>query len=71
MNETTQTDTKKPKAKTSTPWAVLTFNEKEIRIVNRFKTMYDATCYASILRQTNPVGRFEVRFLSTEAFYAD
>jgi hypothetical protein len=71
MNETTQTDTKKPKAKTSTPWAVLTFNEKEIRIVNRFKTMYDATCYASILRQTNPAGRFEVRFLSTEEFYAD
>lgn len=70
MNETTQ-DTKKPKAKTSTPWAVLNFEEKEIRIVNRFKTMYDATCYASILRQTNPAGKFEVRFLSTQEFYAD
>jgi hypothetical protein len=66
MDETT---TKKPK--TSTPWAVLDLKDEEIRIVTRFKTMYDATCYASILRRNNPVGTFEVRFLSTETFYAD
>jgi hypothetical protein len=36
MNETTQTDTKKPNSLTSTPWAVLTFKEEEIRIVSRF-----------------------------------
>jgi hypothetical protein len=63
-----QTDTKKPKTST-TPWAVLDL--KDGKIVSRFKTMYDATCYASILRQNNPAGTFEVRFLSTETFYAD
>ncbi|GAX41544.1 hypothetical protein NIES4075_25170 [Tolypothrix sp. NIES-4075] len=70
MKKTQQTDTKKPKALTPTPWAVLTFKEEEIKIVSRFKTMYDATCYASILRQTNPHSKFEVRFLST-TIYAD
>ena len=60
-----KTMTTKATVSTSTPWTVLRVEGDNLRIVRRFKTLWDAVSYSTILHQNQPDTVFEVRFLSS------
>lgn len=54
-------------SKTVKPWTVISILEGKKHIVQRFKRMYDANCYASQLQQNSINGTtYVVRFLSNQ-----